>query len=75
VVKREPKARPLPRNPHARSIHDPHAIRTIVISGLPSSIDSKALWKKVRKYEGAEAVEWPAKSENGIEDSNAGEKT
>ncbi|KAI0691425.1 hypothetical protein BC835DRAFT_1407246 [Cytidiella melzeri] len=40
---------------------DPLAIRTIVVSGLPPGIDSKALWKKVRKYEGAEKVEWPAK--------------
>ncbi|KAF8638463.1 hypothetical protein AX17_002197 [Amanita inopinata Kibby_2008] len=39
--------------------NDPLAIRTIVISGLPTSIDSKALWKKIRKYEGAEKVEWP----------------
>ena len=28
-----------------------------MISGLPSSIDQKTLWKKVRKYEGAESVQ------------------
>ena len=36
---------------------DPDAIRTIVISGLPSSADKKALWKKLRKLKGAESVE------------------
>jgi nucleolar protein 4 len=73
VVKREPKARPLPRTPHPRNVQDPQAIRTIVVSGLPSSIDSKTLWKKIRKYEGAQTVEWPAKVENGLEDSSTGE--
>jgi nucleolar protein 4 len=73
VVKREPKARPLPRTPHPRNVQDPQAIRTIVVSGLPSSIDSKTLWKKIRKYEGAQTVEWPAKAENGVEDSSTGE--
>lgn len=48
--------------------HDPLAIRTIIISGLPSSVDTKTLWKKVRKCEGAESVEWPAKSADGTED-------
>ena len=53
---------------------DPLAIRTIVISGLPQGIDSKALWKKVRKYEGAEGVEWPAKV-NDMEDPSTGMAT
>jgi nucleolar protein 4 len=48
------------------------AIRTIVISGLPQPIDSKVLWKKIRKYEGAEKVDWPIKNENGDEDSHTG---
>ncbi|KAL5483572.1 NOP4 [Sanghuangporus weigelae] len=41
----------LPKTPK-----DPNAIRTIIISGLPASIDTKVLWKKVRKYDGAESV-------------------
>ncbi|KAF8992929.1 hypothetical protein BDQ17DRAFT_1368895 [Cyathus striatus] len=56
------KPRPPPRSqapPHLP--HDPLAIRTIVISGLPPSLDSKVLWKKIRKYDGAEMVEWPFK--------------
>ena len=51
---------------------DPLAIRTIVLSGLPSSIDAKVLWKKVRKQEGAEKVDWPAKLQTGEEDSTQG---
>ncbi|KII85518.1 hypothetical protein PLICRDRAFT_668352 [Plicaturopsis crispa FD-325 SS-3] len=59
VVKKEPKPRPPPRAPHPTTVHDPNAIRTIVISGLPPALDSNTLWKKVRKYTGAEKVEWP----------------
>jgi len=51
---------------------DPLAIRTVVLSGLPSSIDSKVLWKKVRKQEGAEKVDWPAKLQTGEEDPAQG---
>lgn len=59
--KKEPR---LPQRTKATQSADPQnplAIRTIVIAGLPPSVDSKALWKKVRKYEGADKVEWPAK--------------
>ena len=51
---------------------DPLAIRTVVLSGLPSSIDAKVLWKKVRKQEGAEKVDWPARLQTGEEDSTQG---
>ncbi|KIL59316.1 hypothetical protein M378DRAFT_85249 [Amanita muscaria Koide BX008] len=63
------KARPSAHPKANKSSHDPLAIRTIVISGLPGSIDSKALWKKVRKYEGAEKVEWPVVNKDGDGDS------
>lgn len=56
----------------ARLPHDPAAIRTIIISGLPQSIDSKVLWKKIRKYDGAETVEWPVKSESKEGSSSIG---
>ncbi|KAH9920029.1 RNA-binding domain-containing protein [Epithele typhae] len=49
-------------------VGDPLAIRTVVVSGLPSGIDSKVLWKKVRKLPGAEKVEWPTKSATEAED-------
>jgi nucleolar protein 4 len=39
---------------------DPLAIRTIVISSLPPAIESKTLWKKVRKQDGAEKLVFPA---------------
>lgn len=52
--------------------HDPTAIRTIIISGLPQALDAKQLWKKIRKYDGAEKVDWPYKSEDGTEDSSIG---
>lgn len=49
------------------------AIRTIVVSGLPSSLDSKTLWKKIRKYKGAETVAWPVKkAESQNEDVSTG---
>ena len=51
---------------------DPLAIRTVVLSGLPSSIDAKLLWKKVRKQEGAEKVDWPVKLLTGEEDPTQG---
>ncbi|KAF8483530.1 RNA-binding domain-containing protein [Russula ochroleuca] len=48
---------------------DPLAIRTVVISGLPP-VDSKGLWKKIRKYEGAGEVQWPVKRDDGVEDAS-----
>ncbi|KAF8962114.1 hypothetical protein BDZ97DRAFT_1826443 [Flammula alnicola] len=66
TVKKESKPRPRQQQP--RLPHDPLAIRTIVVSGLPPSIDSKVLWKKIRKYTGAEKVDWPIKDESGEED-------
>ena len=51
---------------------DPLAIRTVALSGLPPSIDAKVLWKKVRKQEGAEKVDWPAKLQTGEEDPTQG---
>ena len=51
---------------------DPLAVRTVGLSGLPSSINAKVLWKKVRKQEGAEKVDWPAKLETGEKDSSQG---
>ena len=35
-------------------------------------MDSKGIWKKIRKYEGAEEVQWPVKRDNGIEDAKTG---
>ena len=66
-------SRPPPRSTHPRPTTDPDAIRTIVISGLPSLVDSKTLWKKFRKYNGAEKLEWPLKNESGEEDQSTGE--
>ncbi|KAL5532390.1 NOP4 [Sanghuangporus sanghuang] len=56
-VNSERKASGIPQVPHPKTPKDPNAIRTLLISGLPGSIDKKALWKKIRKYEGAESVE------------------
>ncbi|KIK63291.1 hypothetical protein GYMLUDRAFT_83840 [Collybiopsis luxurians FD-317 M1] len=57
-VKKE--SAPRPQFPKATT--DPLAIRTIIVSGISSDIDSKVLWKKFRKYEGAEKVDWPVQS-------------
>ena len=54
-----------------QKVNDPLAIRTVVVSGLPSSINQRTLWKKLRKFEGAENVEWPAKTV-GSEDPSTG---
>lgn len=62
-----------PRFQQGTSPRDPLAIRTVVIAGLPSSIDSKTLWKKIRKLGGAEKIEWPIVSEGGNEDRNTGQ--
>ncbi|KAF9527257.1 hypothetical protein CPB83DRAFT_856641 [Crepidotus variabilis] len=61
----KPKA---PRQHQPRPVQDASAIRTIVVSGLPRSIDSKVLWKKIRKYDGAEKLDWPVKIDSGEED-------
>lgn len=72
-MKKESKPRPPPRALQPRLPHDPLAIRTVVVSGLPTGIDAKVLWKKIRKYEGAEKVDWPVKNESGVEDPTTGE--
>jgi len=70
-----PKKRP--RQPNATKVSiptDPNAIRTVVISGLPSGIDSKTLWKKVRKINGAESIsQYPLKTLSGTEDPASAE--
>ncbi|KAI9456596.1 hypothetical protein HD554DRAFT_2144789 [Boletus coccyginus] len=65
------KEEPPIRSLLAHKVNDPLAIRTIVVSGLPSSINQKTLWKKLRKFEGAESVEWPAKIVGGEDSSTA----
>ncbi|KAI0795052.1 hypothetical protein C8Q75DRAFT_873532 [Abortiporus biennis] len=69
TIKDESKPAKLPRVTQPAGPRDPNAIRTIVVSGLPGSIDSKSLWKKVRKYDGAEKVEWPIQVD-GVEDKS-----
>ncbi|KAF9268810.1 RNA-binding domain-containing protein [Marasmius fiardii PR-910] len=71
-VKKEPTSVTQFQQPPAqpRTPHDPLAIRTIVVSGLPQSVDSKTLWKKFRKCTGAEKVDWPAKTEDAGEPSD-----
>ncbi|KAJ7093119.1 hypothetical protein C8R44DRAFT_815616 [Mycena epipterygia] len=64
-VKTDSKPRPPPR---VHLPHDPLAIRTIIVSGLPSPVDSKVLWKKFRKYPGTEKVDWPIKNDDGEDD-------
>ena len=38
-------------------------------------MDSKGLWKKIRKYEGAGEMKWPIKGDNGDEDASTGSST
>jgi nucleolar protein 4 len=52
----------------APKAHDTNAVRTVTLSGLPADIDSKAIWKKVRKQSGADSVEYPAVNQDGSED-------
>lgn len=58
---------------HPKGPHDPDAVRTLVVSGLPSGIDQKVLWKKFRKSEGATDVKWPVTLDGGKEDNTVGE--
>ena len=46
----------VPKPSFSKPPKDPDAIRTVIISGFPSGIDQKVLWKKIRKCEGAENV-------------------
>ncbi|KAJ2914719.1 hypothetical protein MD484_g5700, partial [Candolleomyces efflorescens] len=64
--KKEIKSRP--RQPVSRAPHDPLAVRTVIVTGLPSPLDSKTLWKKIRKCPGAKELTWPIKKDNGEED-------
>ncbi|KAH7912898.1 hypothetical protein BJ138DRAFT_1111924 [Hygrophoropsis aurantiaca] len=68
---KERKSRPAHVASRHEKTHDPLAIRTIIVSGLPASIDPKVLWKKLRKYEGAEKVEWPGKTDTGEDTTTA----
>ncbi|KAF8317999.1 hypothetical protein DL93DRAFT_2055213 [Clavulina sp. PMI_390] len=48
-------------------INDPDAIRTLLISNLPSEgLTNGALWKKIRKYDGAQKVVWPVEEDASI---------
>lgn len=69
--KKQPK-RPHPA-PNVTGPRDPNAIRTVIISGLPDAVDAKTLWKKVRKLEGAEKVDWPVKV-GDVEDVHTGKE-
>ncbi|KAH0828730.1 hypothetical protein J3R83DRAFT_3142 [Lanmaoa asiatica] len=69
-VKKE-KETPTVRSLLAQKVNDPLAIQTIAVSGLPPSINQKTLWKKLRKFEGAENVEWPVKTIGGEDPSTA----
>lgn len=46
--------------PQPAVVKDPDAIRTLIISNLPpDGLTNASLWKKIRKYTGAEKVQWP----------------
>ncbi|KAH9950747.1 RNA-binding domain-containing protein [Amylocystis lapponica] len=62
---------PAVRPPQSSKPADPLAIRTVIIAGLPSEVDAKTLWKKIRKLQGAEKVEWPVTTDSGTEDRTA----
>lgn len=52
---------------------DPFAARTVSVSGLAEGIDSKTLWKKFRKCNGAEKIsQWPLE-ESGEKDPTKAE--
>lgn len=55
-----------------RPLADPLAIRTIVISSVPPAIGANALWKKVRKQDGAEKLVFPTPNLDGTTDPTTG---
>lgn len=69
--KRKNTTKHVPQPSVTQLVKDPDAIRTVVISGLPASVDQKTLWKKIRKYSGAERVEMIEDS-NGVGESSSG---
>jgi nucleolar protein 4 len=56
-----PKPGRIERKKQSQSVaKDPDAIRSLLISNLPlDGLTSTALWKKIRKFTGAEKVQWP----------------
>ncbi|KZS87304.1 RNA-binding domain-containing protein [Sistotremastrum niveocremeum HHB9708] len=62
----EPKEKKEKKTTVPRITKDPNAVRTIVISGLNSSISSKHLWKKIRKCPGAQSIEYPIPSDPSL---------
>ena len=70
---RSPTASPLPASVLPASVTVPLnasqelAVRTVIVTGLPSPLDSKTLWKKIRKCP-AQELTWPINKENGDED-------
>lgn len=70
--KKEPKPKTAgparPREPITKTPHDPLAVRTVIVAGLPTPLDSNTLWKKIRKCAGAETLTYPAKDISGEDD-------
>ncbi|TFK23811.1 hypothetical protein FA15DRAFT_641937 [Coprinopsis marcescibilis] len=64
----EKKPKPAQAKTYVKTAHDPLAIRTVIVTGLPSPLDSQTLWKKIRKCAGAEKLIYPAKLANDEED-------
>lgn len=64
VPAKTPRPRVPVKTPRVNTPKDPLAIRTVIIGGLPAELDDKVLWKKVRKFAGAEHVEWPVNDDS-----------
>ncbi|KAG8958673.1 RNA recognition motif-containing protein [Tulasnella sp. 419] len=50
---------------NSRASRDPNAIRTVVLANLPKGVTNSVLWKKLRKQDGAEDVEYPVQDQYG----------
>lgn len=48
---------------------DPNAIRTLILSGLPSDLTKAVLWKKVRKTDDRVELQYPIDGEDNVGES------
>ncbi|KAF6760551.1 hypothetical protein DFP72DRAFT_1062930 [Ephemerocybe angulata] len=67
--KREQPKRPRePLTKTPQTPHDPLAVKTLIVSGLPTPLEPNVLWKKIRKCPGADKLIYPAKDVSGEDD-------
>jgi nucleolar protein 4 len=62
-------ARVMPDETASSEPVDPNAIRTLILSGLPSDLTKAVLWKKVRKTDDRVELQYPIEGEDNVGES------